>query len=751
MRILEQFERNPADTARVGRMDFDGTPYLVHFRPRRFALSCLRCHGDPGDAPSQMVAHYGDSVGYGHQSGEMAGLDMVAVPLEGSLAQALFEARWAIVGGALLVVLLLGTVLTIFRRLVTRRLRAISEHFARGPEPGGDLVLDLERGGARDEIGSLVQSFNRLAARLRDAYAGMEQKIRARTQALEDINRRLEVEIAQRREAEERARSEAAHLATTLRVMEAGLVRLDREGRVLDANDEACRRLGQEREALIGSRVEGGPLGELLGPIWDTVRRESEGGGSPVSAEVAWRGAELIVRSHPVVIDGRRESTIVNLLDVTDLVQARRKAEEASRAKSEFVANMSHEIRTPMNGILGMADVLLATELTPEQRRHVQALEQSADNLLRMLSDILDFSRIESGRLEMEQIEFDIRATLESAIDAMAPAASRKGLALRGEVAHDVPEVLRGDPGRLRQAILNLIGNAVKFTSAGTIGVKVAARARSGDDVLLHVTVADTGIGISASKIHGIFDAFTQVDGSATRRFGGSGLGLAITKRIASLMGGRLWVESIEGQGSTFHLTARFQVAAARPESATLVFPGILKGMKTLLVDPSARNRAELRGFLGSWGMEMDEADSAVAALERLAAGAERGAPFDLVIFERQLSGLSGFDLAREVCRRPEIAGATLVMLSSGGMRGDAARCREIGISAYLVRPIEPSPLLEAIAQALALPASGADAGTLITRHTLRERCRRTGARMEGPSGASRPGAGEGDDLSRAA
>jgi len=626
-----------------------------------------------------------------------------------------------------LVGLLQVSVMLLFRRQVTRRLRAIADHFARGGDPSR-LLLDVDPIRTDDEIGLLTASFNRLAVKLRDAYASLEEQVHARTEALEDANARLEREIAQRRQAEEGARHETAKLMTTFRAMMTGVIYIDAAGVIQEANDEVCRLLGTMRETLVGRRVEETHVAELLGPIWEGGCGAAAKGERSLSVQLAWRDQELILRSQTIVLEGHCEGTVVSLIDVTEFVRAKRVAEEASRSKSQFVANVSHEIRTPMNGILGMTDLLLAGDLKPEQREHLQALAQSANTLLRLLNDILDFAKFESGHLEMEQIDFDLRATLETAMDSVASQVRRKGLALECTVAPDVPEILRGDPSRLRQAILNLIGNGVKFTDQGTIRLHVAPRARADGRVLLQFSVSDTGIGIPPGKIHSIFDAFTQADGSTTRRYSGFGLGLAITKQIISLMGGRLWAESVEGQGSTFHFTIQFEVVGARPEGAALVFPGVLKGMKTLIVDPSATSRAEMCAFLESWGLRMSETDKPGTALAWLLAAAAQGAPYRVVLLESQLPNMSGFDLAQEIRNRPTIANTTLMVLTSGGLRGDAARCRETGVTAYLMRPLEPLQLLEAIAEAIAQPP-GKGPARLITRHSLREKQRRTAAR----------------------
>ncbi len=627
---------------------------------------------------------------------------------------------------------MLLVILFAFRRLVTRRLRIITNHLAGTPDPAR-LSLDLRRVGCGDEIGILASSFNELADHVREMYASLEQRVAERTADLERAGEVVARESAQRREAEETARREAAQLTAVIRTMGTGVILLDAQGMIREANEQACRLIGVERQKLVNRPLGETEVRELLGPIWEgALPLGAEGCSHGVSGQVTWRGAELVLRMQPVKQDNGCEGAVLSLVDVTELVLSRRQAEAASLAKSEFVANVGHEIRTPMNGILGMTDMLLATDLTPEQQECVRKLEGSAEKLLRLLNDVLDFSRMESGQFELEQVAFAPRMMLETAIESLLSEVHRKGLHVDWDVTPGVPDLVRGDPGRLRQAILNLVGNAVKFTSVGEIRIRVAPVLTDGDQVLLHFAVTDTGVGIPTEKIDTIFDVFTQADGSTTRRFGGSGLGLAITRRIASLMGGRLWAESEEGRGSTFHFTARFGLARTEPAMISQVFPGVLKGLKALLVDNSVGSRRRLRVFLEGWGIEIREADSADTALARMAVAAEGGDAFRLVILDAHLPGTDGFELAQRIREDPRLSATALVMLTSAGVRGDAARCRQVGVAAYLTKPIEASRLLETLALVLGSGASADAPGPLITRYSLQEGHRRGASRAAG-------------------
>ncbi len=538
-------------------------------------------------------------------------------------------------------------------------------------------------------------------------------------------------DITQRKKGEETLRERQYRLKTILSTSNEGFWEVDNDARTLAVNQAMCAILGRSREEVLGKTVfEFLDEGNL--PIMkEQLRRRAGGETGAYEVAVGRRDGTLapcLFNATPFYDkDGVKTGSFAMVTDITDrkkmeeeLIEARDKAEAAALAKGEFLANMSHEIRTPMNGVIGMTGLLLDTELTDEQRRYAETVRFSSESLLGLINDILDFSKIEANKLELETLDFDLSCLLEDLAATLAAHAHEKGLELLCAANPKMPVLLQGDPGRLRQILTNLAGNAVKFTRSGEVSIRVALIEENARDVILRFSVRDTGIGIPEDKLGLLFDKFTQVDASTTRHYGGSGLGLAISKQLAEMMGGEIGVNSQEGEGSEFWFTARLGKQAEGARTKTLPHPD-LHGVRVLIVDDNATNREILSHRMAFWGMRSVEAQDGPEALHALYRALDENDPFRIAVIDMQMPVMDGETLGRAIKVDKRLADTRLVMLTSLGIRGAARRFAEIGFSAYAAKPIRHRELKDILSLVLTEHAGEEPPPPMVTRHTVIE------------------------------
>jgi len=651
-------------------------------------------------------------------NGDRTGSIAIVSDLNGFRDQMLGYARIALL---LLITSLLATLLVTTRllRIITDPILHLSA-LAVTVSTQHDYSLRARASG-NDEVGGLIGAFNKMLDRiqrrdlaLQNANDELETRVQQRTAELES-------EIVERKQAEAELHWKTAFLEAQSDATLDGILVVDGEGKKIFRNEQFLR-MWKIPQDIADEESDTSQLKYRASQTKcseEYMERARHLYGHPNETdreEIGLRDGTVLDRYSAPVLgrDGKFYGRIWTFRDITErkqnedaLCRAKEVAEVASRAKSEFLANMSHEIRTPLNGVIGMTDLALDSRPEPEQREYLETIKSSADSLLSVVNDILDFSKIEAGKMELELIDFNLRDSLEEALRPLALRADIKGIELLCEIAPDVPVMFEGDPSRLRQVILNLVSNAIKFTAIGEVYLSVEMANGESGNGNIRFTVADTGIGIPADKQRAIFQPFIQADTSTTRNYGGTGLGLTISTRLVSMMGGKIWFESEVGRGSQFHFTVRLKVLEGRAEPRAILSREKLRGVSVLIVDDNATNRGILLGILGRCEMKTCDVESGEQALKELISANAAGDPYQLILTDMHMPNMDGFQLVTKIRETAGLSTATIMMLTSAGYRDDTERCRQLGICSYLLKPIQKKELLTAILKVLDLGTLG--------------------------------------------
>ncbi|HPD28732.1 MAG TPA: ATP-binding protein [Phycisphaerae bacterium] len=725
LKMIEYFDANPQVNNWSGEIRLDGRRYLAHFSARRMQESCLRCHGEPEDAPASLIRRYGNVAGFHRPLGKVIALDTVAIPVDS--AQSALKAHMVRDSMTMLVGLagMLGMIALVFRKTVSKRLTAIAQHFqllATDPESREVQALQVTQ---QDEIGNLAESFNRLSERLRSDRELLEQRVAERTAELRKANVELAHEIAERKQAEK------ALQLNSFSVEHArdSIFWISEDARLFYVNEATCRRLGYSREELQSMTVH--DIDPDFPPDrwrahWQHMRscgflefesRHKHRDGSVFPVEISANYLEFDGQAY--IFAFARDITERKIVEA-DLQHAKEAAETANQAKSEFLANMSHEIRTPMTAILGYVEELskgcpYSCEFGDSyMREYTEIIARNAEHLLLIINDILDLSKIEAGKIEVFRAPASLRRVIEDVESIMRVRAGEKGLPLSVECKETVPEVIRTDVVRLRQILINLLGNAVKFTDSGIVSLTASFMEDSGGNACICVDVSDTGIGIGVEQQSRLFEPFTQVDSSSARRFGGTGLGLAISKRLAEMLGGTLTLlESAPGKGSTFRLTLPFDpvdepepsreastAAQLAAEPAAGPNAGDLLNCNILLAEDTRDTQMLVVRLLTKCGARVTAADNGREAVEKVMAAQAAVHPFDVVLMDGQMPVMDGLKATRML--RAKGYTGVIIALTAHAMAEDKNKCIEAGCDDYATKPIKIAALRETIRRNLA-------------------------------------------------